>query len=475
MSLSTSIDLSELPPPSVVETLDYEALLDATKAELKQLAPELDVDDLPESDPISKILQVMAYRELHLRQRINEAAKEVMLATATGANLDNLAALVNIQRLEIEPGDPSASLDPVYESDERLRQRVQLAFEGFSTAGPQSAYIFHAMSASADVKDVAVYSDNPGEVEVRLLSSESDTENDKGQASPALITAVEKVLSSENVRPITDWVKVESAEIIDYSIEATLILFPGVGAQEVYQAAVTAAKEFAKKNHRLGVDITVAGVLSALYQPGVQNIDLKSPSSDIVIERFQAPYGTIAEGAIRYVEHPTRAPLNLAAYVTANTTTSDGKINGSVSITRATEEYDISYYVLYWGANNAVKLPNGVKRYIFDSDGILQLDHQNIVGLMITSDDGQTIYRDALDYTADTAAGIITAENSTLKSSTVRVRYSLPPIAEIAKENDLVYTFTADTDVPVGATHVVVFTKNEHGEMTQGVGVDISS
>jgi len=115
MSLFTSIDLSELPPPSIVEALDYEAILAATKNELQFIAPEIDVDNLLESDPISKLLQVVAYREMHLRQRINESAQGVMLATATGPNLDNLAALVNIKRLVIDPGDPDASIDPVFE------------------------------------------------------------------------------------------------------------------------------------------------------------------------------------------------------------------------------------------------------------------------------------------------------------------------------------------------------------------------
>ena len=37
MSLFTSINLSELPPPSIIEELDYETLLAATKTELQSL------------------------------------------------------------------------------------------------------------------------------------------------------------------------------------------------------------------------------------------------------------------------------------------------------------------------------------------------------------------------------------------------------------------------------------------------------
>ena len=44
-----------------------------------------------------------AYRELLIRQRVNDAARGVMLATASGTDLDNLAANFNVERLLITP------------------------------------------------------------------------------------------------------------------------------------------------------------------------------------------------------------------------------------------------------------------------------------------------------------------------------------------------------------------------------------
>ncbi|NUV25651.1 hypothetical protein MS6204_04603 [Escherichia coli] len=41
-----------------------------------------------ESEPATKLLQENAYRELLLRQRINEAAQAVMVAYAMGGDLD---------------------------------------------------------------------------------------------------------------------------------------------------------------------------------------------------------------------------------------------------------------------------------------------------------------------------------------------------------------------------------------------------
>ena len=49
---------------------------------------------LVESDPAWTILEVAAYRELLLRQRINDASRAVMLAFATGADLEHLGQSV---------------------------------------------------------------------------------------------------------------------------------------------------------------------------------------------------------------------------------------------------------------------------------------------------------------------------------------------------------------------------------------------
>src|SRR3546814_9711108 len=50
----------------------------------------------------------------------------------------------------------SSDLIPaVMESDSDLRRRLVLAPEGYSVAGPEGAYIFHALSAHPDVLDAS--------------------------------------------------------------------------------------------------------------------------------------------------------------------------------------------------------------------------------------------------------------------------------------------------------------------------------
>ena len=92
MSSFTAIDLSNIPAPEVVETLDFSAILAAMVADLQARDPAFTA--LVESDPAWKILEVAAYRELLLRQRINDASRAVMLAFATGADLEHLGQSV---------------------------------------------------------------------------------------------------------------------------------------------------------------------------------------------------------------------------------------------------------------------------------------------------------------------------------------------------------------------------------------------
>lgn len=241
---------------------------------------------LVESDPAYKILEVAAYRELLIRQRVNDAAKAVMMAYATGADLDQIAANYDVARLLITPADdttipPTAA---VYESDDEFRTRIILSLEGYTSAGSRGSYIFHALSASGDCKDVAVESLTPGTVNVAVLSRTGT-----GAAPAGTIAAVVEALNSEVVRPLCDTVVVTSAQIVNYSIQASLTVFPGTGQDEVLAAATAAAQAYAAEQHRIGRDITRSGIFAALHQPGVQNVAITSPAADVVNAWNQAP------------------------------------------------------------------------------------------------------------------------------------------------------------------------------------------
>lgn len=284
-----AIDLSRLKPPSIVERLDFETILGAMKADLILRAPELAAVLTLESEPAVKILEVAAYRELLLRARVNDAARAVMLATATGSDLDHLAALFGVGRFVLDPGDPDAAppVPPTLEPDADLRTRAQLSLEGFSVAGPVGAYTYHAFASSPLVRDVSVASPAPGIVRVTILSA-----GEPGTASPALVLAVEAALSADEIRPLCDTVTVQSATILPYAIAAELEVDDGPDGAVVVDDAFATVALYAEQTHRLGRPVTRGGLYAALHQPGVRRVTLTSPAADIEAAPHQAPFCT---------------------------------------------------------------------------------------------------------------------------------------------------------------------------------------
>ncbi|MBA0216750.1 baseplate assembly protein [Pectobacterium brasiliense] len=286
------IDLSQLPAPAVVEELDYEAIYTERKAVLLSLYPEDQRAAVArtltlESDPLVKLLQENAYRELLWRQRVNEAARAVMVAFAQGDDLDQLGANFSVSRLVITPADDS-TLPPtpaLMESDSDFRLRIQQSFEGLSVAGSVGAYQYHGRSADGRVADVSVISPSPASVTVSVLSREGN-----GSASPELVAIVATALNGEDVRPVADRVTVQSAAIVPYEIDATLYLYPGPEKEPVRAAAEQKLKAYVSAQHRLGRDIRRSAIYAALHVEGVQRVELTTPAADIVLTDAQASY-----------------------------------------------------------------------------------------------------------------------------------------------------------------------------------------
>ncbi|MEY0512947.1 baseplate J/gp47 family protein [Providencia manganoxydans] len=287
-----TIDLSQLPAPDVIESLDVEVIFSERKAALIAAMPE----DLREaiartleleSDPLTKLLQENAYRELLLRQRVNDAALASMVAFATGADLDQLAANNNVKRLILSPGDDNAipPIPPVYESDSDFRVRIPGAFEGLSVAGPVGSYEYHARSADGRIADASVISPAPAYVTVTILSREGD-----GTAPADLVEKVTTALNDEDVRPVADRVTVQSAKIVNYDIDAVIYCYPSPEYEPITAAAEAQLKRYVTEQHRLGRDIVLSAIYAALHVQGVQRVEIKKPVADIKLDKTQASY-----------------------------------------------------------------------------------------------------------------------------------------------------------------------------------------
>lgn len=275
MSRFTAINLSGLTPPEVIETLDFEAIVTDMRDDLVARFPAIaGVIDL-QSEPARKLIEAFAYREMLLRARINDAARSVFLASASGTDLDHIAALFATERMQVE--DETGAL--VDETDAQLRRRVQLAPEAFSVAGPEGAYIYHALKAASWARDASAISPEPGKVRVTMLRAGDDP-----IPTSAETEAVRQSLIDNDVRPLTDIVEVLGPTVRNATITATLTLYPGPDGNVVRDRAIAALTEWVEANRMLGMNLRRSAIFSKLHQEGVHSVDLTSPAADLVLD-----------------------------------------------------------------------------------------------------------------------------------------------------------------------------------------------
>ena len=294
MSTFTAIDLAQLPAPQIVEQIDFEQILAERKAYAISLWPAEEQAEIAtrlalESEPLTKLLEENAYRETVWRQRVNEASVANMLALAKGTDLENIAANYNVARLVVQEAKPSA-IPPtprVMESDDSLRERAQMAWEGLSTAGSRNSYIFHARSADGQVADATAESPSPAAVVVIVQSLLGD-----GTASPALLASVKTYLSDDDRRPVADRLTVQGAVIINYQVKAKLyMLSNGPESELALAAAKTSLLKFVNQRRRLGLEVSESIVHASLHVEGVRKVVLQN-WQDIVATPYQAPFCT---------------------------------------------------------------------------------------------------------------------------------------------------------------------------------------
>ncbi|WP_145185817.1 baseplate J/gp47 family protein [Pseudomonas sp. URMO17WK12:I11] len=282
----SQVDLSNLPAPQLLEDVDFETLYAADLQTFRQYLGEAWTANL-ESDPVTKLLEVGAYRKLLNRARINDAAKALLLAYAQGTDLDQLAANVSVQRLVIQAEDLTRvpPVPAMLESDDALRERVQLVYEGLTTAGPRNSYILHARNASGQVADATAESPSPAVVDVTVLGLEGD-----GQASAELLAQVAAYLNDDDIRPVADRLNVRSAQVLPYRIDAVLYLADnGPEYEAILAECQRRLQAWINPRRRLGVEVSRSGIDAQLHIDGVSRVEL-SGWSDIRPSKAQAAW-----------------------------------------------------------------------------------------------------------------------------------------------------------------------------------------
>ena len=302
MSRFAALDLTTLPDPTAIGVLDIDAILEARLVELE--AQLVEIFDAPkvaevmalarniEASPMRYLNKSAAERELYMENRINEAVRSVFLSTARGDDLDQIGVNRGVVRRVLDDRDPD---NPVMESDEAYRARIQLVIEAWSPHGAEGSYVYWALDADDRVVDVAVYGPNhgldpaipPAEPKMVILSSEGD-----GTADVALLNTVFQHCTADKRRPVADKLTVISAQPVPCAIEAILHVTTPETAPAVQATALASATAFVNGRIRIGRKLYRTSIAAALNVQGVVDVELVSPAADQDIGPFEAPHCT---------------------------------------------------------------------------------------------------------------------------------------------------------------------------------------
>lgn len=322
--------LNQLAEPEIVKVEEFEPLLQEFGEEVIAFVRARDPAKavrLAETLENDGELLVMAMQAFTLRiqaheRRWNERIKQMLAWWSEGSNLDARAADMGLERRVLSEGDPNAFpvVPPVMESDEDLRLRYYLAPHApaagsrlqyrrealtlgeralVSVEAPKAGqvvvtYTFTEDGFAAQVKDANGRFTSPGRVTVTVLGRDGD-----GTPSTELLDATRKHFARDDVRPETDLVIVQAAEIRRYRIRAIAWINPGPDSGLTQTAAVAAMQAYATARHRLESYIDPAWIDAGLIAAGAERLQRLEPLAPIECAAHQAPYCEAIEIEVR--------------------------------------------------------------------------------------------------------------------------------------------------------------------------------
>ena len=184
-------------------------------------------------------------------------------------------------------------------TDEELYNEMVLSMFALSTAGPQKSYIYHAKKVSTEIEDVIATTPVPGEVSLFVLMKDGEPAGDE------IKRQVLEACSADNVRPMTDVVKMADPEEIEYNIKLKYYIPRGATqpSAEIEKAVEAKVDEFVKwQGGRLGRDINPSELIKKIMETGVKRVDIEEPV-------YRELYNGNASGEHEYNRAPELARL----------------------------------------------------------------------------------------------------------------------------------------------------------------------
>ena len=249
--------------PQALEDVDYEVVLDEILGGLRTAIPSWDAST---EDPLYAAAERLALREVERVQTINSQFRQNFIPTASGTNLDNLAALVQVARLQGE-------------SDDDFRVRIPDAIAS-QAIGTEEAWRQFAIESTPGVNDVvssAVWTST-----IAPTYTIYAAKNGGVALSATERTAMQTYLNARNRKPLGTTVTVAATREVAYTITVALTYDSreyNIGALE--DAVRASLYGYIDEHVGIGQGIYVNGIIAAASVDGVLSASVTAPSADL--------------------------------------------------------------------------------------------------------------------------------------------------------------------------------------------------
>lgn len=265
----TRDDLRALPSPQMVDNVEYQQILDGLVSDVRSIDPEFEARD---SDPGMVLLREFAEYAYTLRQYIAVRAQAQLFPYATGADLDNLAAMVGVTR-------------DVGQDDEQLRLAMLdaplaqvIGTEPDIVASTKRAVPGHIFAATAWVDDVGV-------VQVRMTATPEGTDRRahahrlNGWVWPEDVETIIEYLNDDARKLITVEYNIKRAQIDSYRIVGEVrYRSRDTDLDPLLLATYRRASAYIDDHIRPGLPLWQSAVAASLFGPGVVDVKLTLPA-----------------------------------------------------------------------------------------------------------------------------------------------------------------------------------------------------
>ncbi|MBQ4419760.1 MAG: baseplate J/gp47 family protein [Synergistaceae bacterium] len=157
------------------------------------------------------------------------------------------------------------------EEDDAFRERIPLALEAYSCAGPALAYKYWALSAHNSIIDVSVISPSAGVINIYPLTAD-------GAPSPHVMELIAAACNDEKRRPLTDSVNVLAPQAVHFTVNANLTLYGNTDRTSVLSKINRLLGDYQKEIRlQMGRDIVPSQLSALIHVEGVYSVEITSP------------------------------------------------------------------------------------------------------------------------------------------------------------------------------------------------------